>query len=254
MSSTLRASRMSSVFGLKASPSTAMTRPSRGSRTFRMSATSRWTPLAVHVHHRPERAELAAERGRRLDQGVGVLREARAAVPEAGVQERGADPRVEAHPLHHLVDVAAGELAQVGDLVDEGDLRGQERVGRVLDDLGRVDVRDDHRPLERRVELEQRHRHLLAGRADDDPVGAELSSIAEPSRRNSGFETTSKLTGRRPVALDDRPHQVARAHRHRGLVDDDLVAVERLGDAVGDLLDGGEVGLAGGLRAGCRRR
>ena len=36
-----------------------------------------------------------------------------------------------------------------------------------------VDVGDDHRPLERRVELEQRHRHLLAGRADDDAVGPE---------------------------------------------------------------------------------
>ena len=74
-----------------------MTRPSRGSRTFRMSATSRWTRSRFTSTTARSVAELAAERGRRLDQGVGVLREARAAVPEAGVEERGADPRVEAH-------------------------------------------------------------------------------------------------------------------------------------------------------------
>ncbi|HWO13253.1 MAG TPA: hypothetical protein VNN80_27320, partial [Polyangiaceae bacterium] len=40
----------------------------------------------------------------------------------------------------HLVDIDADALAQARDLVDERDARGQERVGDVLDHLGRSDV------------------------------------------------------------------------------------------------------------------
>ncbi len=58
------------------------------------------------------------------------------------------------------------------------------------------------------------------------------SSIAAPSFRNSGFETTSN--GVRGRARDDRgAHFVRGADRHGALVDDDPVAVHRRADLLG---------------------
>ena len=114
--------------------------------------------------------EVVAEPRRGVDERVHVLGEAGAAVAEAGLEEREPDARVEAHALHDLADVRARRLADVGDGVDERDLGGEEGVGGVLDHLRGGQVGDDHRALERRVQLHQRHRHLLGGRADHDAV------------------------------------------------------------------------------------
>jgi hypothetical protein len=52
--------------------------------------------------------------------------------------------------------------------------------------------------FERGVQLKQRHGDALRRGADDDAVGVKrVSAMAEPSRRNSGFETTSNSTLRR---------------------------------------------------------
>ena len=88
-----------------------------------------------------------------------------------GLQELRADAVVEAHARGDLDHVRAGLLADVGDLVDEGDLRGQERVGGELDHLGALDVRAHERRLERRVELDHRVAGPVAVVADHDPVG-----------------------------------------------------------------------------------
>ena len=83
--------------------------------------------------------------------------------------------------------------------------------------------------------------------------GRSVSSMAEPSRRNSGFDTTSNGTGAGLVALDDLAHELARAHRHGGLVDDDRVALHRLGDAARHIGHRGQVGLAVRLGRGAHR-
>jgi hypothetical protein len=70
------------------------------------------------------------------DAGEGVLGEAGAAVAQARVEELRADALVGAHALADAVDVGAVGLAEVGHLVDEGDLGGEEVVGGVLDHLG----------------------------------------------------------------------------------------------------------------------
>ena len=74
-------------------------------------------------------------------QGQRVLGEAGAAIARAGMQELLADAAVETHALGHLLHVGADALAQVGHLVDEGDLGREEGVGRVLDQLGRLERR-----------------------------------------------------------------------------------------------------------------
>ena len=83
----------------------------------------------------------------------------------------GADAIVEAHAARDLDDVGAGLLADVRDLVDERDLRRQERVGGELDHLRAGDVGAHERRLQRRVELDDRVARPAAVVADDDAVG-----------------------------------------------------------------------------------
>ncbi len=78
--------------------------------------------------------------------------------------------------------------------------------------------------------------------------GRSVSSIAEPSRRNSGFETTSKSMGRGLVAGDDLADELAGTDGHGGLVHDDLVAVHGATDLGRDRLDLREIGLAAVFR------
>ena len=133
---------MSSVLGLKVRPSTAMvaprTLPPQAAMTLRAMARLRWS---LTDDDRLDDAAGRAEVVRRLQQRHGVLGEAGAAVARAGVEELAADAVVEADAARHLLHVGAGLLAQVGDLVDEGDLGGEEGVGRVLDELGRAPAR-----------------------------------------------------------------------------------------------------------------
>src|SRR5215213_898293 len=102
-----------------------------------------------------------------------VLRETRAAEPDAGAQIARPDTGVEAHPPRDVVHVGADELAHVRDLVDEADARAEERVRCELDHLGRRDVGPDYRSVEPDVELLDRLRVGLLERADDDPVRLE---------------------------------------------------------------------------------
>ena len=70
-----------------------------------------------------------------------VLGEARAAIAGAGMEEFAADAAVEADALGDVLHIGADLLAQIGDLVDEGDLGREEGVGGVFDELGRLDRR-----------------------------------------------------------------------------------------------------------------
>ena len=57
--------------------------------------------------------------------------------------------------------------------------------------------------------------------------------MAEPSRRNSGLQTTAEIDRAEAGGVARCRHPVAGADRHRALVDDDQRVVHRLGDAVG---------------------
>ena len=60
------------------------------------------------------------------------------------MQKFRADAVVEPHAARHVLHVGADRFAQIGDLVDEGDLGGEEGVGRVFDQLRRApaDIED----------------------------------------------------------------------------------------------------------------
>jgi hypothetical protein len=63
----------------------------------------------------------------------------------------------------------------------------------------------------------------------------------------SGCSVSVERDLRPLVPLDDLADAMARSHRHRGLVDDDGVALHGLTDATGDVLHRGEIRLAGVL-------
>ena len=164
---------MSSVFGLNARPSSATSLPTSEPEV--LLQLRHHAPLLqlVDLDHRVEQLEVVARVARELLERGHVLREAGAAEADPGLQELRPDAVVEAHAAGDLDHVGAGLLADVGDLVDERDLRGQERVGGELDHLGALDVRAHDRRVERRVELGHRVARPVAVVADDDAVGLE---------------------------------------------------------------------------------
>ena len=61
------------------------------------------------------------------------------------MQEFLADPVVEADPARDLLHVGADLLGEIGDLVDEGDLRRKKGVGGIFRQLGAAAVGIDDR-------------------------------------------------------------------------------------------------------------
>jgi hypothetical protein len=89
------------------------------------------------------------------------------------VQELAADAVVEAHTARHVVHVGAGALAQIGDLVDEGDLGGEEGIGRVFDQLGgaAADIKQRRSvQIKRPVDFSHHRARRFIVAADDNAV------------------------------------------------------------------------------------
>src|SRR5262249_58739335 len=82
----------------------------------------------------------------------GIVGKTVSAVAGAGVQELRSDPVVQSDSARDLLNVGADLLGEIGDLVDEGNLGGEESVGRILDELGRTAVGEEYR---RTVEVER---------------------------------------------------------------------------------------------------
>ena len=132
------------------------------------------------------------------------------------------------------------DLGQVGQLVHERDAGREHGVGRVLGQFGRAPRHHQHAvvvALEGRVELAH---HAARRAASSVPrmmrSGFWKSSTAAPSFRNSGLETTANSTlapRAASVSRDRLLDQVAGAHRHRALVDDDDIALQVLADGPG---------------------
>ena len=119
---------------------------------------------------------MEAEPARRVAQGRDVLRKARAAVAEAGLQEVAADAPVAADAVADALDVGAGGRGERRDLVDEADARRQHRIGRALGQLGTARVHRQHRRAaldERPISAQQPGRGAGGVAADEDAVGRE---------------------------------------------------------------------------------
>ena len=152
-----------------------------------------------------------------------------------------ADAVVQAHAASHLDDVGARLLADVGDLVDEGDLRGEEGVGGELDHLRAGDVGAHERSFEGRVELDDRVPRPAAVVADDDSVGVQEvvygGALLEELGAGHVAEAALALFAEGPA------QRCAGAAGHRRLHHERVVFGG--GDRVDDRVHGREVGVAG---------
>ena len=147
-------------------------------------------------------------------------------------------------PSRDLADVGADLLADVGDLVDERDLGGEEGVRSELDHLRGGDVGADDRAAERLIELRRPGPRPQADCGSDSRSrsrsGRRKSSTADPSLRNSGLEMyeSSVFPSSRKLPVDRRPG----ADRNGALHDERVIGRGR------QLLDHGvdarEVGIA----------
>ena len=213
-SSTAGASRTSSVSGLNASPRRHTRRPRQHLHPRPELVEHEAAPPVVHLLHREQQRWRLAVVVRGAHQLRQVLAEAGATPADAGGEERPADASVEPDGVGDVGDVRTHELADGGDLVDVADLHGQERVGRVLhrlavdqaggDERGSASERPPGKLCSSTGRVDRAGRARVATGSSLPSTtrsGCRKSLMAEPSRRNSGHDTTesSSSTGRSPV-------------------------------------------------------
>ncbi len=169
------------------------------------------------------------------------------------MQEFGADAVVEADAAGHLLHIGADGFAEVGHLVDEGDLHRQEGVGRILDQLRRPSAGEQDRGL---VEVQgpvefahHRPRPLVL-----DPHHHAVGPLEVVDRRALAQEFRVGHHGHvriGPDALDDGFDLVACSHRHGRLGHHHGEAVHEARDLLGHRIDVRQVRMAVAPAAGC---
>ena len=101
--------------------------------------------ILIHFVHRSVQLAFETDFATHRHNSLGVLWKATSAIPKSGIQKLVADSLVGAHAFAHRIDVGAIPLAEVGNLVDEGDLAGQHCVAGILDHLSASDIQDENR-------------------------------------------------------------------------------------------------------------
>ena len=196
----------------------------------------------VHGFHGIEQLGLHTGGFGRMDQGLHVLGEAGAAVPNAGIDELVADAAVRTDAVTHVAHVGAHTLADGGDLVDEGDLGGQHAVGGVFGHFSAADAHDDQFVTgtgKGRVQFAHGGGGLVRRGADDHAVrlhevGDGVAFLQELGVGDH-LEVEILAAGSQFFG-DDGAHTVGSAHRHRRLVHHDEVVFHGTTDLAGHLL------------------
>jgi hypothetical protein len=159
------------------------------------------------------------------------------------MQKLAADAAVEADPAGDILDIGADPFAQIGDLVDEGDLGREKGIRRVFHQFGSLDIGEQHRCLaqiERPVELAHNLPGPVVVGADHHPVGAhevlDCRALAQKFRVRGDVEITTRTN-----PAQDLGDLAPGADRHRRLGHDDRVAPgSGLGQSPADLRSRGK--------------
>ena len=183
---------------------------------------------------------------RRLDQRLGVLRKAGAAVAWSRMQEFGPDALVEADPARHVLDIGPDPLAKIGDLVDEGYFRGEKSVGRVFGQFRRAAAGKKEGCLveiQRPVDFRHDRFGAFVLDADDDAVRA-LEIVDRRAFAQKFRVGYNREFGIRPGLANDPLDFVAGADGDRGFCHDHRKPIEPRGDRTRGIVDEGKIGMA----------
>src|SRR5690606_7399625 len=181
-----------------------------------------------------------------LEQRQRVLGKARAAIARPRLQEARADAAVEADAVGHVLHVGADFLAQVRNLVDEADLGREERVRRILGQLGRAAGHDQQPRLvaeQGTVDLAQHFGGVVVVDADHHPVRALEVVDRRAFAQELGVGGDRELEVR-PRLADDPLDLVAGADRHGRLGHHHRAWAQVLGHFLGRRIDVAEVRMA----------
>ena len=107
----------------------------------------------------------------------------------------------------------------------------------MLDQFGRVDIRNDDRRIERRVQFFHRGNRPLGPDSHHDPVRMHQVLDGEPFAQKFRVADDIKLNGRLAVPLDRLGDLVTGFHRNGAFIDNDLVAGHSGSDISGYLFD-----------------
>ena len=162
------------------------------------------------------------------------------------MQELRADAVVETDAARHLLHVGADLLGEIGNLVDEGDLGREKRVGGVFDQFGGAPGRVHDRRLvqrQRTIDVAEHLAAALVGSADHDAIGpfeiADRSTLAQELRIGGDHDI-----GRRIGLADDALHLVTGADRHRRFGHDNGEAGQAGRDLARGSIDVSKIGMA----------
>jgi hypothetical protein len=159
-----------------------------------------------------------------------------------------ADAPVQTDPPGDRLDVGTDLLAEVRDLVDEGNLGGEEGVAGVLGQLRRGDVREHEGSLvqvERVIQILQDRQRRVVVRADHDPVRPQKVLDRRSFAQELGIRGNAEshvFTRAVDFCLDQIANAVRSPDGDRALGDDHLVPVHVLANLACDLLHGREIG------------
>ena len=166
----------------------------------------------VDLNHAGQQLERIARIARKLLECRDVLREATTAIANAWPQEALTDARVHTHPARHLLNIGTDAFADVGNLVDEGDLRRQKCVRGQLDHLGRRNIGRQNRSVE--ILIEARHAlHVVRPiPTHHDPVGLAKIGDRRALAQKLWIRDVANILAAACIQLG--AHASACAHRH----------------------------------------
>ena len=176
---------------------------------------------------------------RRLDQRLGVLGKAGAAIAWSCVQEFGADALVEADPARHVLHIRARPLAEVGDFVDERYFSREKSVRRIFCKFGCAAVGEKEGRLieiQRPVDFPHDRFGALVLDPDDNAVGPLEIIDGRPFTQKFRVGHDREI-GVGPGFTDDSFNLIAGADGHGGFCHDHRKPLKASGDRAGRLVD-----------------
>ena len=172
----------------------------------------------------------------RADEGLHILREARASIATARVEELTSDTGITPDPLTHHRDVRTDRFAEVRHLVHEADACSEHRIGSILSDFCRGDVHKEYTEVIEEDGLVQASHQFACSVAidpDDNAIRTHKVLDSIPLFEELRIRSHIKGNGHTTLALcglDGLAHLEIRPYGYGALGDDQTIVRHRFAD------------------------